>query len=182
MTSKLSSSLVRWATSGRYQRATGGRWRILRRLSKAPRQSNPADGTHRRYGPDASTKLPMDGRNAVFTKHTGLLELTTNGQHNILNSPIGPLDLVRQRWPIGPVDLAERIPGPPNPQMNGCDSTTVAARYFTDRGSLANSKDHRTSLNSQRAFLVTSNRLEASFCSTVNHRAIAANCSGGCGT
>jgi hypothetical protein len=145
---------------------------------------NTADGTHRRYWPKASAKqLPVDGRSAVFTKHTGFPELTANRQHKILNCPIGPLNFVRQRWPIIPVNFAQRpISGAPKPQVNGCDSTTVASRYFTDRGSLANSKDHRPSLNSQRAFLATSNLPGVSFCRTVNHRAVATNCSGGCGT
>jgi hypothetical protein len=145
---------------------------------------NPTDGTHRRYRLNASAKqLLMDGRSAIFTKHTGFPEITANGQHKILKCPIGPLNFVRQRWPIIPVNLAKSlISGAPNPQMNGCDSTTVAPRYFTDGASLANSKDHRSSLNNQRAFLATCNLPGVSFCRTVNYRAIAANCSGGCGT
>lgn len=55
---------------------------------------NPADGTYRRYWPNASAKqLPVDGRSAVFAKHTGFPEFAANSQHKILNCPIGPLDL-----------------------------------------------------------------------------------------
>jgi hypothetical protein len=145
---------------------------------------NPTDATDRRYWANPSAKQrPMDGRSAVFTKHAAFPELTAKGQDQIFNYSIGPLNLVRQRWPIIPVDLAESpISDAPNPQMNGCDSTTVAPRYFTHRGSLANSKDHGPSFNSRRAFLATSNPQAVSFCSTVNHGAVATNCSGGCGT
>jgi hypothetical protein len=122
----------------------------------------------------------MDRRSAVFTKHATFPELTANAQHKVLNCPIGSLNSVRQRWPIIPVNLVERpIFGTLHPQVNGCNSTTVPSRYFTDRGPLANSNDHSSSLISQRPFLPTSNLPGVSFCSTVKHGSLDANCSGG---
>lgn len=161
---------------GDIRQIPAGKWRPMPEPSATIKGATPfedsADRTDRRQWANApADELTMDSRSAVFTQHTGFLELAANRQHKILNRSLDPSGSVGRTRAVIPIQLSQGfIPGTPHPIMDGTDTNTKAPRNASDRSTTAGGSHHILSLFSLRAFFFIIGLPKTSFLPTVKDR------------
>ena len=168
-TSKLSSSLLRAATSGKYQPAGGGGWRLRPTIQQPTPLQNAPNGPQcgNRSCPSCD-HCSLNSLSSVLSQDAAVLELGPYPNNQVLNASLGPTNVVRSMGPIPPIDPAQSFPlSPLDPVMHRRSAHAKASRNPTQRFSLPDRARHQFTSFQFRTFLTMVGFSSLMFLSTI---------------